>query len=155
MYGMDEESDNFLYLLVRAPVILVVEDEASLRLMIAATLQRDGFEAVLCEDGRDALDRLERGVEVDAVLTDIRMPRMTGIDLVARLRTDDRWRALPVIAMSAYSDERQEFAVRGVGADAFLAKPFTIADLTTLLRRLLAPTQALPAGPGAPPHSPS
>jgi CheY-like chemotaxis protein len=150
---MVDVSDNLLHSLLRAPVILVAEDEASLRLMIAAALHRDGFDAVLCDDGRDALDQLERGVEVDAVLTDIRMPRMTGVEFVERLRSDNRWRALPVIAMSAYSDEHQEFAVRGVGADAFLAKPFTIADLTIQLRRLLAPKQARPSGPLPHPHS--
>lgn len=106
--------------------------------MIAMVLRVSGFDSVLCADGLDAAERIESGQPVDAVLADLRMPRLGGLELVARLRQRPDLRDLPVVAMSAYNDEVQERAARAAGADAFLAKPFTIADLSSILRGVLA-----------------
>lgn len=125
--------------------VLVAEDEDNVRLMIAAVLKQRGFDALLCHDGQDALDRLELADHVDAALIDIRMPRVSGIELMTRLREQARWSALPIVAMSAYNDEMQEREVRVAGANAFLAKPFTIADLVSALRALLPASEARPS----------
>jgi CheY-like chemotaxis protein len=119
------------------PVILVAEDEASVRSMVALVLRSRGYTPLLCTDGREALDRIESGERVDAVLMDIRMPRLGGIELVTRIRRRPESRALPVIAMSAYNDQIQEHEVLSAGANAFLAKPFTVEDLTAALAALL------------------
>lgn len=105
--------------------------------MLGAVLRASGYEPLLAEDGRDAADRLGAGLSVDAVLTDIRMPRMDGVALVAHLRSLEMTRTLPVLAMSAYNDERQEREARAAGADLFLAKPFTVQALAGALRTLL------------------
>ncbi|MEI7926214.1 MAG: response regulator [Chloroflexota bacterium] len=120
------------------PVILVAEDEESVRRMIGLVLRAAGYDSVLCADGLAAAERLEAGPSVDAVLMDLRMPRMGGMELVARIRQRPELRMLPVIAMSAYNDEVQEREAIAAGADAFLAKPFTIADLQRLLGTVLA-----------------
>ena len=120
------------------PVVLVAEDEESVRSMIAMVLRAAGFEPVLCVDGLDAAEQIESGVRVDAVLMDLRMPRLGGLELVARLRQRPESESLPVVAMSAYNDEVQERAARAAGADAFLAKPFTIAELSRTLHGVLA-----------------
>ena len=119
------------------PTVLVAEDEDNVRLMVAAVLRQRGFDAVLCVDGQDALEQIERADHVDAVLADIRMPRVDGVELARRIRQVPRWSALPIIAMSAYNDEVQEREVRAAGADAFLPKPFTVADLVQVLEELL------------------
>ncbi|MEX2446393.1 MAG: response regulator [Dehalococcoidia bacterium] len=119
------------------PLVLVAEDEESVRSMLGMVLRVAGFDALLCTDGLDAAERLESGVQVDAVLIDVRMPRLGGIELVERLRRRPELARLPVIAMSAYNDEVQERAARAAGADAFLPKPFTIADLSRTLREVL------------------
>jgi CheY-like chemotaxis protein len=125
--------------------ILVAEDEDNVRLMIAAVLRQRGFEPLLCHDGQDALERLQSATGVDAALIDIRMPRVNGIELMTIIRAQPQWSALPIVAMSAYNDELQEREVREAGANAFLAKPFTLADLVSALDDLL------PAGGGHPP----
>lgn len=107
--------------------------------MLDAVLRASGYEPLLAEDGQDAAERLAAGLRVDAVLTDVRMPRMDGVSLVVRLRSQELTRALPVIAMSAYNDERQEREMRAAGADLFLAKPFTVVALTDALRMLIVP----------------
>ena len=106
--------------------------------MIGMVLRAAGFEPVLCVDGLDAAEQIESGVWVDAVLMDLRMPRLGGLELVARLRQRPESERLPVVAMSAYNDEVQERAARAAGADAFLAKPFTIAELSRTLHGVLA-----------------
>jgi two-component system, chemotaxis family, sensor histidine kinase and response regulator PixL len=120
--------------------VLVVEDEPGVRSMLGAVLRASGYDPLLSEDGQDAVDRLEAGLAVDAVLTDIRMPRMDGVALVTRLRAHEATRTLPVLAMSAYNDERQEREVREAGANLFLPKPFTVQALAGALRSLLETT---------------
>jgi CheY-like chemotaxis protein len=119
--------------------ILVVEDEPGVRSMLGAVLRASGYEPLLALDGQDAAEQLRAGLSVDAVITDIRMPRMDGVALVAHLRAQESTRGLPVIAMSAYNDERQEREVRAAGADSFLPKPFTVQALAGALQALLGP----------------
>lgn len=126
------------------PVVLVAEDEESVRAMLGIALRSAGFESVLCADGQDALERLQGGFVPDLVLTDIRMPRLGGVELAKLVRADHRWDPIPVIAMSAYSDDMQEYEIRAAGADAFLPKPFTIADLRSMLHSML-PEDVRPA----------
>ncbi|MGE3856431.1 MAG: response regulator [Dehalococcoidia bacterium] len=120
------------------PVILVAEDEESVRRMIGLVLRAAGYDSVLCADGLAAAEELESGADVDAVLMDLRMPRMGGLELVARIRRHDTLHALPVVAMSAYNDEVQEREAIAAGANAFLAKPFTLLDLSRTLASVLA-----------------
>ena len=121
----------------RRPIVLVAEDEESVRQMIALVLRSSGFDSVLCVDGLDAAERIEAGEPVDALLVDMRMPRMGGLELVARLRQRPESRDLPVVAMSAYNDDVQDREAKAAGANAFLAKPFTIADLRRALDAVL------------------
>src|SRR5690606_29997451 len=119
------------------PVVLVAEDEEGVRAMLGIALRAAGFDSILCADGEDALGRLEDGLLPDLVLMDVRMPRMGGVELARRIREDRRWDLIPLVAMSAYSDDLQEHEIKAAGADAFLPKPFTIADLRSMLWSLL------------------
>lgn len=121
------------------PVILVAEDEDSLRGMLALVLRSRGFEVLLCANGAEARDHLHGDARIDLALFDLRMPYVAGDQLLAMLRSDPRRAATPAIAMSAYSDGAQAQQLREAGADAFLAKPFTVEELTITLRGLLPP----------------
>ncbi len=105
--------------------------------MLGVALRAAGFEPVLCPDGHEALRTLEEGPIPDLLLMDIRMPRLGGAELARRIREQPRWDTLPLVAMSAYSDDLQEHEIKAAGADAFLPKPFTITDLRALLNSLL------------------
>jgi len=118
-------------------LVLVAEDEEGVRAMLGIALRAAGFDSILCSDGEEALRQLEGGVEPDILLMDVRMPRMGGVELARRVRQEARWDLIPLVAMSAYSDDLQEHEIKAAGADAFLPKPFTIADLRSMLSSLL------------------
>ena len=111
------------------PLILVAEDEDSVRQMVALALKALGFRAVVFPDGAAAAEAIDGGLLPDAILLDVRMPRMNGIDLVRHIRAHPLTATTPVVAMSAYSDELQAREMIDAGANAFLAKPFTIEEL--------------------------
>ncbi len=120
-----------------APVVLLAEDEDSLRGMLDIVLRGSGYRVVLCANGSQAKAQIEGDSRIDAALFDLRMPEVSGSELLALLRADPRRSAIPAIAMSAYNDDQQAQALLTAGADAFLAKPFSLAQLTATLASLL------------------
>jgi signal transduction histidine kinase/class 3 adenylate cyclase len=117
-------------------VILVVDDNDDLRDLIGATLKRRGWRVIFAADG-------ERGVEValerrpDLVVTDWMMPKLTGPDLIARLRARPETATTPMVLLTARSDEESRVVAVEGGADAFLGKPFNEVELVALVRNLL------------------
>ena len=116
--------------------ILVVEDEAGVREVAERILQEIGFQTIGAEDGRRALEIMEEvGDSVTAVLLDLSMPRMGGVETFHRLRAV--WPELPVLMMSGYTEQvvAPQFRGSGPGITGFLQKPFLAEDLIAVLRR--------------------
>lgn len=114
--------------------ILIVDDERPLRDLLAAIFSSSGYRVVEAGDGRRALE-LAAAEHPDAVISDVMMPLMNGVELCRRLKADQRTRDVPVVLMSAVDESR----TKGAGADAFVAKPFDIDDLERLVGKLLTP----------------
>jgi CheY-like chemotaxis protein len=112
-------------------LVLLVEDDAGMRNAIRALLERAGFRVALACDGAEAWELLSRGPRPSAVLADLYTPRMTGHDLVARIRRTPRLASIPIIAMSAERADRSRPA-----AEAFLEKPFSREQLEWALERV-------------------
>ena len=115
--------------------ILLVEDEESLRVTLAANLELADHEVLEAGDGRTALEMLDRGA-VDLVLSDVRMPILDGVGLIRQIRRAGR--NLPVVVMTAYAAEEQLEAAIAEGAFAVLKKPFDIAQAIGVLARAVA-----------------
>lgn len=111
--------------------VLLVEDDPGMRDVIGALLERAGFRVIAAKDGAEAWDLLARGPRPAAILVDLYTPRMTGHDLVARIRRTPRLGPVPIIAMSAERADRE----RPV-AEAFLEKPFSREQLEWALERV-------------------
>jgi len=104
-------------------VILVVDDEVTIRRFVGTVLEREGFRALFADGAVEALEQLEKFPSIDLLLTDVRMPRMNGVDLareIVRLRP-----AMRVIFMSGSCDDDY----RSVTQEPLLAKPFRVAQL--------------------------
>ena len=101
--------------------VLVVEDDPALRLMLVRELART-YTVYEAEDGAQALEVVDEIPTPDLVVSDVDMPRMTGIELVSRIKADQRLRSLPVIIVS-YKD-REEDRLKGLdaGADHYMTK---------------------------------
>jgi CheY-like chemotaxis protein len=112
--------------------ILIVDDERPLRELLVSLFQSGGHRVLEARDGRQALD-LVAAEHPDAVVSDVMMPRMGGVELCRQLRQDPTTRALPVVLVSATDPAHAE----GAGASAFVAKPFDLDDIEGLIDRLL------------------
>ena len=119
-------------------MIAVIEDEPDIREMIEYNLSREGFAVATAADGEAGLDLVQkRGV--DLVLLDLLLPGLDGIEVCRRLKADAATRGIPVIIVSAKGEESDIVLGLGVGADDYVAKPFSprelIARVHAVLRR--------------------
>ena len=114
--------------------VLVVEDEEPLRKIVVAFLSRQGHQCVTAGNGVEALSKIHNN-KVDAVITDIAMPQMNGIDLTKELLT--LYPQLPIMVMTGYSEEYPaEFAIQA-GARDFIGKPFSYDEFMLRFNKMM------------------
>ncbi len=113
--------------------ILVVEDEKLLNEMITKTLAKEGYSVDNCFDGEDALHYLKMG-EFDAVVMDIMMPKINGLEVVKRMRAAND--ATPVIFLTARDSIEDRVSGLDAGAEDYLVKPFAFAELLARIRAM-------------------
>jgi chemotaxis protein histidine kinase CheA/CheY-like chemotaxis protein len=115
--------------------VLLVEDSAITRTMIAQLLRMFGYQVAEAEDGMRALNALE-GFSADVVITDVEMPQLDGIELIKRMRADTRWSTLPVIVLSTRGSAEDKQRAVVAGANAYLVKTeFSESALRDVLAR--------------------
>jgi len=119
--------------------ILVVDDDATNRLVVRVLLERRGFEIVEAEGGAEALDLFAR-VGADLVLMDISMPDMDGFETTRRLRAAGPGGAtVPIVALTAHTSAAERAACDACGMDGFLEKPFDVQVAMHSIRFMLDP----------------
>jgi CheY-like chemotaxis protein len=116
---------------------MVVDDDPTLRSLVALGLENLGYEVVTAESGQEALELLEHRTP-DAVVTDLMMPSVDGLELCAAVRARPELQGLPFIVLTAKNYETDRLAARQVGADAYLQKPLDLGELDRTLRQLVA-----------------
>jgi DNA-binding response OmpR family regulator len=105
--------------------VLVADDEPHIGRIIKMKLEQGPFRVSLAYDGREALETLEREPDVGLVLLDLMMPELSGLDVLTRMRADDRWRDIPTIILTAAGQEQQHKSALELGATDFMTKPFS------------------------------
>ena len=115
--------------------ILVVDDERAVRESLRRALELEGYQVELAEDGERALERVASPAAPDAVILDVLMPGIDGLEVCRRLRAEDN--AVPVLMLTARSEVDSRVAGLDAGADDYLPKPFALAELLARLRALL------------------
>lgn len=117
--------------------VLVVDDTAVARQLIKRTLSRVGFSVLSAGDG-DAAIRLLRRFNVDAIVTDLEMPKVGGDELVEQVRNSEiaAHRAIPIVVVSSKADPVTRVKLRGLGANAFLSKPIDSRALRAIVTRV-------------------
>lgn len=124
--------------------ILVVEDSASTRSLVRAILEDPAFaqavgpvEVTEAQSGFDAMRLLPRA-RYDLIITDINMPDVNGLELIHFIRRSEQYRATPLVIISTQATERDVARARKLGANAYVAKPFTPASLRGACEKLLS-----------------
>jgi two-component system response regulator MprA len=120
---------------MRAMKILVVDDERAVRESLRRALELEGYEVGLAGDGEEALERLNAAVPPDAVILDVLMPGIDGLEVCRQLRAGGN--LVPVLMLTARAEVDSRVAGLDAGADDYLSKPFALAELLARLRALL------------------
>jgi len=115
--------------------ILVVDDERAVRESLRRALELEGYEIELAGDGREAIERLEREAEPDAIVLDVLMPGLDGLEVCKRIRL--RGSRVPVLMLTARDEVENRVAGLDAGADDYVTKPFALEELLARVRALL------------------
>jgi len=117
----------------RAPRILLVDDEQPIQTLLSFPLQRDGYDVVQASDGREALNRFAEQT-FDLVVLDVMMPRMDGLEVCRRLRARS---SVPIIMLTAKSEEIDKVLGLELGADDYITKPFSMREFRSRVKAAL------------------
>ena len=114
--------------------ILIADDDPAILSLVTTLVEGEGFRVVTATDGREAYRIVKSDQAVIAAIIDIKMPYIYGTDLVRFMQSDDRFKTIPVIIMTAEQSPKLPSKSFASGAIAFLPKPFTNIQLRTVLR---------------------
>ncbi len=105
--------------------VLVADDEPHIGRIIKMKLEQGPFRVTLAYDGREALDVLEKEDDLALVLLDLMMPRLSGLDVLSKMRAHPRWKEIPSIILTAAGQEQHHRHAMELGASEFFTKPFS------------------------------
>jgi two-component system, OmpR family, phosphate regulon response regulator PhoB len=118
------------------PYALIVEDEAAVAELIRYNLEKEGYEVEVATDGEEALLMTEER-QPDIMVLDWMLPKLAGIEVCRRLRSKATTRNLPVIMLTAKTEEADRVRGLDVGADDYMVKPFSVSELVARIRAVL------------------
>lgn len=110
--------------------------------LLAHLVEKEGFAAERAPDGRRAGERMAQNPPPDLILLDVMLPYADGFELLIRMRTLPEWKTVPVIVLTARMHEEDAVRALALGADDYLTKPFSPAELVARIRRRLRPPAA-------------
>ena len=123
-------------------LILVAEDDPAMRLSISDCLEFYGYSVIAAEDGQQALSMVEK-YHPHLLISDVRMPKKNGYELVKSIRKLPQYRLLPVILLTECNDTVDRILGYQVGCDMYLPKPFEMQELKAVVRNLLERSQVI------------
>ena len=117
--------------------VLIADDDPAILRLITMILEKEGYEVVGARDGKEAYKALQDNANITAAVFDVVMPHIAGPELVRFMKTEKRFMSIPVMMMTAEQDPKLSRDSFAAGAVVFLPKPFTTAQLQTMLRMLI------------------
>jgi len=118
--------------------ILVVDDSASLRQVVAISLQGKGYTVIQAENGKEALAKLD-GTKINLVISDVNMPIMDGLTFVSEMKKLPRYKFTPVIMLTTEAGNEMKERGRAAGVKAWVVKPFKPEQMLTAVAKLILP----------------
>ncbi len=120
-----------------APTVLLVEDDPVILRLLEVNFDLEGFGVLLAQDGAEGIE-VARAKRPDVIITDIMMPKVSGIELVAALKADVETASIPILLLSAKAQTGDLKAGMDAGADDYVTKPFEPLDLIDRVNALLS-----------------
>ncbi len=120
--------------MIQTNQILIVDDNPHMTSLLAETLEFFEYKGIAARDGEDALHKLKED-SFDMVITDLRMPKMGGMDLLRTIK--DKFPDLPVVVITGFGSDSSKIDAFSAQADGFLSKPFKVDEIQDLLRKHL------------------
>jgi CheY-like chemotaxis protein len=120
--------------LLHGKKVLVVDDDIRNIFAMTSLLERHGMEVITAENGKDAVQIMQKGLRIDAVLMDIMMPEMDGYDTMRAIRRMPQYQALPIVALTAKAMKGDREKCIEAGASDYISKPVDTDQLLSLLR---------------------
>jgi two-component system chemotaxis response regulator CheY len=115
--------------------ILTIDDSSSVRQMVSLTLASAGYAVIEAVDGSDGYDKAT-SAPIDAILTDLNMPVMNGLDFVRKYRTHPSSRGIPIVFLTTESDESFKQQAKAAGATGWIVKPFRQDQLLAVVKKV-------------------
>lgn len=119
------------------PIIFMTEDDEEMRHLLSFYLEREGFNIIFATDGMEAQTMIEMMTPPDLVLLDIMLPYMNGFELIKFIRQRPDWKDVPIVMLTARSDEDDVIRALKLGANEYIVKPFKPREMVMRIRRFL------------------
>ena len=116
--------------------VLVVEDDLLNRMFYSAVLEGEGYDVVIVPDGAKVMAEVNR-FQPDVITMDIQLPNISGLELIKQLQRNSSTRRIPILAITAFAGRTEEARIRRAGASGYIAKPVSIARLTSEIQAAL------------------
>ena len=118
--------------------VLIVDDEPNIVAALEFLLEKNGYQVQVAANGEEALARLD-DFAPDLVLLDVMVPKVSGYEVCQRMRAQPKWRDIKIVMLSARGREVEVEKGMSLGADLYVTKPFSSAELVATIGRLLSP----------------
>ena len=127
--------------------VLVLEDEENIRSFVVLNLKRAGFDVIEAGTGEEALELFERNSDIMVAVLDVMLPGEDGVAILKRLRSDERYREIPVIMATAKGTEFDKVQSLDFGADDYITKPFGMMEMVSRVKAVLRRSQPKQSAP--------
>ncbi len=117
--------------------ILIVDDSESIRSLLKYNLETSGYETAVAKDGLEALEIIEKNSDLNLLLTDLHMPNMNGLELIERVRKNEKFKFLPILFLTTETNIEMKQRARNAGATGWIVKPFQSEKLIKTIRKVL------------------
>lgn len=120
-----------------AKTILIVDDSITMLMSLKNNLEIAGFSVETADDGDTALNKLKGGLKPDLMITDINMPKMSGLELIQNTRALAGYRFMPILVLTSESQQSRRDEAKRLGATGWLVKPVGGADLLKIIKQVV------------------
>ena len=118
--------------------VLVADDDPEICSLIKTILAKGPYEVTACGDAESALVHIQRDRPYDILISDFMLPGISGIDLIAQVRSSGATASMPIVMISGHSNYAMDARAKAAGANAFLNKPFTLSQLRSTVQQLVS-----------------